>query len=590
MEQLSMAIIGTGLMGRQYAGMINSGAVPHMRLGAVCCRSDEACRWAEETLDREVWVCRSAQELYGHPEMYDGILIVTPHCSHMELAETAFGLGKHVFCDKPSGLSVEEAGRMNQAAERSGRKFAIMFHQRLYTKHRRIKEIIESGEMGEIQRISMESTESYRTWTYHSSGSWRSTWRGEGGGVLINQGQHLLDLWQWLFGMPEEVYGQIQFGKYNDFAVDDEAGILMKYGNGVTGSFFVSTGEARGRERLEVTGSRAALLMEGDTITVWRYSQDSREYGRTSGYRTREGLLFTETKETWPVKKDYEQMLENFALAALEGAPLIAPGEEGYKALELANSAYLSAWLGRPVQLPLDAGQYEAELRKKMEEERQRERGESGVELPGARGESGVELPGARGESGEELPGARGESGEELPGVSGDLGGGLGQALQSVSRPPARLTTLCYLERDGRYLMLHRVSKKADENKDKWIGVGGHVEEGESPEDCLLREVREETGLTLTSYRFRGLVTFVSDEWGTEYMCLYTADKWTGEMTECREGTLEWVEKERICELNIWEGDKVFFRLLEEERPFFSLKLRYEGEVLREVALKGVAI
>lgn len=144
---------------------------------------------------------------------------------------------------------------------------------------------------------------------------------------------------------------------------------------------------------------------------------------------------------------------------------------------------------------------------------------------------------------------------------------------------------MCYLERDGRYLMLHRVSKKADENKDKWIGVGGHVEEGESPEDCLLREVREETGLTLTSYRFRGLVTFVSDEWGTEYMCLYTADKWTGEMTECREGTLEWVEKERICELNIWEGDKVFFRLLEEERPFFSLKLRYEGEVLREVVV-----
>ncbi len=151
----------------------------------------------------------------------------------------------------------------------------------------------------------------------------------------------------------------------------------------------------------------------------------------------------------------------------------------------------------------------------------------------------------------------------------------------------SRVTTLCHLERDGKYLMLHRISKKNDENKDKWIGVGGHVEPGESPEDCLVREVKEETGLTLTSYRFRGLVPFVSDQWGTEYMCLYTAVGWTGEQRDCDEGVLSWVDKEKVCGLPIWEGDKIFFKLLKEEAPFFSLKLRYEGERLAEAVLDG---
>ena len=163
---------------------------------------------------------------------------------------------------------------------------------------------------------------------------------------------------------------------------------------------------------------------------------------------------------------------------------------------------------------------------------------------------------------------------------------------EHAKRPPCRMTTLCYLEQDGKYLMLHRVTKKNDENKDKWIGVGGHAEEGESPEDCLLREVEEETGLRLAEFAFRGLVTFVSDTWGTEYMCLYTASRWEGSLQEaqmdrCREGVLRWVDKEEACRLPVWEGDKIFFRLLQTETGFFSLKLRYEGERLAEAALNG---
>ncbi|BFL48293.1 NUDIX domain-containing protein [Lactonifactor longoviformis] len=152
------------------------------------------------------------------------------------------------------------------------------------------------------------------------------------------------------------------------------------------------------------------------------------------------------------------------------------------------------------------------------------------------------------------------------------------------------LTTLCYIEKDECYLMLHRIMKKIDINKDKWIGVGGHFEEGESPEECLLREVKEETGLTLTSYSFRGLVTFLSDRWQPEYMCLYTADKYEGEMISCDEGILEWVPKEQLSKLNLWEGDRIFFRLLEENASFFSLKLRYEGDTLVEACLDGTDI
>ena len=151
-------------------------------------------------------------------------------------------------------------------------------------------------------------------------------------------------------------------------------------------------------------------------------------------------------------------------------------------------------------------------------------------------------------------------------------------------------TTLCYIERGEQYLMLHRVKKKNDINQDKWVGVGGKFEDKESPEECLLREVKEETGLTLTSYQYRGLVTFVSDRWVTEYMHLFAADGFTGEMIECNEGNLEWVDKDKVKDLPIWTGDKIFLDLLTQKVPFFSLKLSYEGDTLVEAILNGQPI
>ena len=149
------------------------------------------------------------------------------------------------------------------------------------------------------------------------------------------------------------------------------------------------------------------------------------------------------------------------------------------------------------------------------------------------------------------------------------------------------MTTLCYIERNDSYLMMHRIKKKHDVNAGKWSGVGGHFETGESPEDCLLREVKEETGLTLLSWRFRGIVTFSQEGFGTEYMCLYTADEFEGEFHDCEEGIMEWVPKSHLMDLSLWEGDKIFLKLLKDEEPFFSLKLSYKGEKLVEVRLNG---
>ena len=151
-------------------------------------------------------------------------------------------------------------------------------------------------------------------------------------------------------------------------------------------------------------------------------------------------------------------------------------------------------------------------------------------------------------------------------------------------------TTLCYLERGDEYLMLHRTKKKNDENHDKWIGVGGKFEAGESPEDCMHREIFEETGLTVTDYRYRGIVTFVSDIYETEYMHLFTVTDWTGEARECDEGELAWIKKKKLFDLTLWQGDRIFLKLLQEDVPFFSLKLTYQGDELQEAVLNGKKI
>ncbi|MGN0316519.1 MAG: Gfo/Idh/MocA family protein [Lachnospira sp.] len=357
------ALIGVGNMGKKYAEMITSGEVRYMKLTAVVIRRDEQLPWGENLVNADgskPEIYRSTDELFADSDKFDAVLIVTPHKTHPELARRAFEAGKDVLCDKPAGATIKDANGMNASAKACGKVYGMVFHQRLYPKYRKIKEMKDSGELGEIKRIMLVNSRYLRTSRYHKSGGWRSSWAYEGGGALINQGQHILDIWQWLFGMPERIYAEIPFGKYNDFLVDDEATITMKYSNGATGVFMLTTGEAHYEERLEVVGTRGKIILEDDKMHIFRYD-DITEYISTQKVNSRENLKICEeiiefTKEAEP----YTELLDNFALVAMgtENVSLIAPGEDAVNPLMLTCSAYYSAVTGQAVRLPLDEEEY----------------------------------------------------------------------------------------------------------------------------------------------------------------------------------------------------------------------------------------
>jgi len=295
-----------------------------------------------------------------------------PIVSNEEIAVRAFELGKHVLCDKPAGATIGQAQNMTAASKKYDRVYGMIFHQHRYPKYLYIKEALEKGELGDLKRMLVVNSRYFRTAHYHQSGSWRSSWKGEGGGALINQGAHILDMWQWLFGMPKKLYAEIPFGKYNDFKVDDEATINMRYENGATGIFMLTTGEAVWQERLEIVGTKGRMLLEDDTLHIYRYSKDSTEYIATEDVNSRENLTITEEViEFDKVKEPYVEMLENFVEAVITGdaSILIAPGEKSINQLMLTNGAYYSAWKDVPIQLPLDAEEYEAAFREQCERE-----------------------------------------------------------------------------------------------------------------------------------------------------------------------------------------------------------------------------
>ena len=371
MQTVKTAIIGTGTMGRKYAQMIAEGKALPLTLAAVVCRHAEGQQWAKDTLPATVRVCSSVEELYDHEQEFEAVLVVTPHSLHPELVMQAFAHGKHVLCDKPSASSLAPALEMNRAAEQSGLVFAMMFHQRRYRKYRRLYQLVHSGQLGQVRRIQLENSRYFRTWMYHRSGSWRSSWAGEGGGALLNQGQHILDIWQWLFGMPQSIYAMIPYGKYNEFAVDDEATLLMEYPDNCTATFILTTGEGSYTERFRVVGTRGTALLEEDTLTVETYGEDVETYRRQADCTARQELVTTRTTEEFGAQEEpYPAMLRNFGEAILHGEALTAPGVEGVRALELTDAAYLSAWLGQKITLPLDAERFEQELQKHIQEEK----------------------------------------------------------------------------------------------------------------------------------------------------------------------------------------------------------------------------
>ena len=363
---LRAALIGVGNMGKKYVQMIVSGEVSNIKLTAVVIRRDELMEWGETLVNTDgeyVKIFRSADDMFKAEDvdtLFDAVIIATPHKTHAKLAVQAFSLGKDVLCDKPAASDIGEALTMNEAAKKSGRIYGMVFHQRLYPKYMKIKSMIDAGELGELRRVNLINSRYLRTSYYHHSGTWRSSFAGEGGGALINQGQHILDMFQYLFGMPQRMFALIPFGKYNDFAVDDEDTIIMDYDNGMTASFVLTTGEACHEERLEIIGTKAKLLLEDNTLTITRH-QDVEEYIKTEMVNSRENMQYVkETIEFPKAPEPYTELLKRFARASLEhdDTYLVSKGEEGINSLMLCAGAYYSACNGIQVKLPVDAEDY----------------------------------------------------------------------------------------------------------------------------------------------------------------------------------------------------------------------------------------
>lgn len=367
MGKVRIGIIGIGGMGSSHAQNIMAGKVPHAELTAVCDVRAERLQWAKQNYGDSVKLYDDA-EAFFHSKAFDAVLIATPHYDHPGMAIQALKFGYHTLIEKPAGVYTKAVREMNEAAVKSDKVFAIMYNQRTNPVYRKLKELIDSGELGELKRSIWIITNWYRPQSYYDAGGWRATWSGEGGGVLLNQDPHQLDLWQWICGMPARVHTFMSFGKYHNIEVEDDVTAFVEYANGSTGVFITTTGEAPGTNRLEVTGDRGKIVIENDKLTFWRLRVSEREFNRefTGGFGS---------PECWecevPTPGDNTQhvgIMNNWVDAILHGTELIAPGIEGIHGLTISNAMHLSAWTGSPVELPLDEELFYEKLTERIEQ------------------------------------------------------------------------------------------------------------------------------------------------------------------------------------------------------------------------------
>ncbi len=365
MKEVRIGIIGIGGMGANHAGNLAAGNVPRARLAAVCDVRPERLAWASEHLGSDVARFADADSFFADAEV-DGVVIATPHYDHPSLAIRGFDVGMHVMTEKPAGVYTKQVREMNERAASSGKVFGIMYNQRTAPVYGKLRDLIVSGEIGELKRTNWIITSWYRSQSYYDSGGWRATWSGEGGGVLLNQDPHQLDLWQWCCGMPSRLRAFCYFGKYHDIEVEDDVTAFVEYPNGATGVFVTSTGDAPGTNRLEISGERGKVVVEDGRLTFWRLRTPERQFNReyTGGFGQ---------PECWkcdvPVDGeagDHVGILTNWVNAILDGEPLLAPGEEGIKGLSISNAMHLSTWTDEWVRFPIDEDRYLEELNKRI--------------------------------------------------------------------------------------------------------------------------------------------------------------------------------------------------------------------------------
>lgn len=358
MDQVRIGIVGMGNMGWGHARYLMEGQVKGAVLTAVCDIDEDKRKRVEQELDG-IAVFEKAEDMYASGKV-DAVLIATPHYSHPDLAISAFQHELHVLVEKPAGVYTKQVRQMNEAAAKSGKVFSIMYNQRTNPLYVKLRDLILSGELGEVRRTNWIITNWYRPQSYYDSGGWRATWAGEGGGVLINQDPHQLDLWQWTTGlMPSRVRAFCHFGKYRNIEVEDDVTAYVEYPNGATGVFVTTTGEAPGTNRFEVSGDRGKIVIEDGKLTFWRLRVPEPEFNAT--FKGSFG-----SPECWkceiPVEggagPGHAGITQNFVNAILHGEELIAPGEEGILGLTISNAIHLSSWTDDWVNLPIDEDLY----------------------------------------------------------------------------------------------------------------------------------------------------------------------------------------------------------------------------------------
>ena len=372
MTKVRLGIIGVGNMGSGHAANILAGKCPEIELTAVADRREARRQWAKDTLPEGTAIFEEGSDLI-QSGLCDAVHICTPHYQHPTLAMEAFAAGLHVMCEKPAGVYTKAVREMNEAAEKSGKVFAMMFNQRTNCVYRKMHEMVHSGQLGELKRVNWIITDWYRTQIYYDSGDWRATWEGEGGGVLLNQCPHQLDLLQWICGLPKTVQAFCQEGKWHDIEVEDDVTAYLQFANGATGVFVTTTGDAPGTNRFEVTGTLGKLVCENDKLTFWKLAQDEREFCSTAT----EGFAQPQCQQV-EVETDGENLqhvgvLNAFAGKILHGTPLVAEGTEGLGGLTLSNAMHLSSWLGRAVDIPFDEELFLSELNKRRATSRKKE-------------------------------------------------------------------------------------------------------------------------------------------------------------------------------------------------------------------------
>ena len=363
--RIRLGIIGIGNMGSEHCRMILSGACPETELCAVADLRQERREWAGGNLPESVLVCADGRELIASG-CCDAVLIAVPHFQHEPLAVAALEAGLHVLCEKPAAVQADRAERMIRAAEKAGKTLTFMFNQRTNCIYRAMKKLLDSGEMGAMKRMNWIITDWYRTQRYYDSGSWRATWAGEGGGVLLNQCPHQLDLLIWLCGMPCAVTARCEQGKWHHIEVEDDVTAFLEFPNGATGVFVASTGELPGTNRLEIDCERGKIVCENGQVKVWRLGVNEREICFRSDdpwYRAdvRESLLETDGENP-----QHAGVINAFAAHLLRGEKPVAGAEDGLRALQLSNAIHLSGWTGGRVGIPVSAEAFNRELERRI--------------------------------------------------------------------------------------------------------------------------------------------------------------------------------------------------------------------------------